>query len=56
MPDGLDFIFRPIIAGMCRAESAYDGTLDLAAFAMLNDALAVRDENQWREIEASKNG
>lgn len=54
MPDGLDFIFRPILAGMCKVESAYDGTLDLAAFALMNDALAVRDENQWREIKAAE--
>jgi hypothetical protein len=51
----MDFILRPVLAGMCKMESAYDGTLDLAAFALMNDALAIKAENEWRMIEASKN-
>ncbi len=56
MPDGMDFIMRPIIRNMCKMESARDGTLDLADFALMNDALMVETENQYRAHEANKNG
>lgn len=55
LPDGMDFIMRPILAGMCSMSDAKDGTLDLADFALMNDALAVQSENQWRAMEANKN-
>jgi hypothetical protein len=45
MPDGSDFIMGPIMAGMCKYESAKDGTLGLMDFWRMNDALAVRSEN-----------
>jgi hypothetical protein len=38
----------PVLAGMCKFESAKDGTLDLADFALMNEALSVRNENEWR--------
>ena len=39
---------RPILRGLCKYESAIDGTLDLADFARMNDALNVFDENERR--------
>jgi hypothetical protein len=39
---------RPVLEGCCRYESLVDGTLDLIDIARLNDALAVRAENERR--------
>lgn len=39
-------VLRPVLAGMCKYESLLDGTLDLADIALMNDALAVRAENE----------
>lgn len=38
----------PVLAGCCRYESMTDGTLGLADFAVMNDALLARAENQAR--------
>jgi hypothetical protein len=46
LPDGEDWMLAPVMAGMCRYESLLDGTLDLADIALMNDALAVRSDNQ----------
>ena len=51
MPDGEDWLLRPVLAGCIRYESLIDGTLDLADVATLNDALDVRDENRFRVEE-----
>lgn len=48
MYDGLDYVMRPIEAGMCRMSDALDGTLDLYAFGLMNDYLDVSSENQRR--------
>lgn len=48
LPDGADFLMRPILAGLCRYESLVDGTLGLAHFAEMNDALDVDAENKAR--------
>lgn len=48
MEEGIDFIMRPIIRGLCRYESAVDGTLLMVDFARMNDALDVQDENEAR--------
>lgn len=39
---------RPVDRGYCRFESAKDGTLSLYDFAIMNDAIDVRDENERR--------
>lgn len=39
---------RPVLANMCRMESLKDGTLDLADFALMNDALDVQAINTER--------
>jgi len=51
LPDGMDFVMRPVARGMCRYESLKDCTLDLADVAEMNDVLDVQDENQ-RRIDA----
>ena len=43
---------RPVLRGVFRMESLYDGTLDLEAVALANDALDVSDENDRRYREA----
>lgn len=49
---------RPVLRGMCRFESAVDGTLDLEHFAIMNDAINVLVENEARidEAMAAKRG
>jgi len=38
----------PVLAGMCLYESIFSGELDLVDFAIMNDALAVKFENEYR--------
>ncbi len=54
MPDGEDWLLRPVLEGMCKYESLLDGTLDLRDLARMNDALDVREENQQRYQEANE--
>lgn len=54
MPEGLDWLLRPALKGMCRYESLKDGTLDLADVANMNDALDVAAENERRYLDAVK--
>lgn len=46
LPDGEDWLLRPVIRGMCRYESLKDCTLDLADIALMNDALDVLADNE----------
>lgn len=48
MSDGLDWLMRPVLRGMCKYESLKDASLDLADVARMNDALDVEDENRAR--------
>lgn len=48
LPDGLMYMMRPVIAGMCKYESLLDGSLELADIALMNAALQVDAENQYR--------
>lgn len=54
MPDGEDWLMRPVIRGMCKYESLLDRTLGLEDFARMNDALDVQDENERRLREAEE--
>ena len=45
---------RPVVAGMCKMESLHDGALDLADFALMNDALDANKENEVRARAASR--
>jgi hypothetical protein len=46
LPDEEDWLLGPVMAGLCKYESLLDGTLDLADIALMNDALAVRRDNE----------
>lgn len=48
----MDWLMRPVLAGACKYESLKDGTLDLLDFAIMNDALDVKAENERRIMEA----
>lgn len=56
MPEGEDWLLRPVFAGCIKYESLIDGTLDLADVALLNDALDVQAENQDRVNDAQQRG
>jgi len=49
----------PVLEGLCKYESLVDGTLGLEDIALMNDALAVRADNQAaarRIMEQQSNG
>ena len=46
----------PVIAGMCKYESLVDGTLGLEDVALMNDALAVRADNEMIFKELTRRG
>jgi hypothetical protein len=48
MAEGEDFLYRPVLAGMCREESLFDGTLTLYRVVLMNEALDVQAENRRR--------
>jgi hypothetical protein len=54
LPDGEDFLMRPVLSGMCRFESLKDGSVDLADIALMNDALSARAENERRAYERAR--
>lgn len=54
MPDGMDFIMRPVLRGMCSYGDIASGLLDLCDLADMNDALTISDYNQWVAEEAVK--
>ena len=54
MPDGEDWLWRPVMRGLLRAESLLDPDVRLEFIASLNDALDVQDENDWRVEDALK--
>lgn len=53
MYDGLDYLLAPVMAGMCLYTDLKNGNLDLADVAKMNDALAVRAENEARAHKAA---
>lgn len=48
LPDGEDWLMRPILAGLCKYESLKDCSLNLEDFVRMNNALDVKDENEAR--------
>ncbi len=46
LPNGEDWLLRPVAEGMCDFERLKDGSVDLADIALMNEALDVRAENQ----------
>lgn len=51
-----DWVFRPVLAGMVRAESLVDGSIDLAFIRLCNEALDVKQENEFRIRKAYQDG
>lgn len=54
LPDGEDWLMRPVLRGLIPLESLFRPGLGLEAFALANDALDVADENERRLAAASK--
>lgn len=52
MPDGEDWLWRPVAEKLCSYESVKDGTLDIEDIAKMNDIIDVRNENQSRYRKA----
>jgi hypothetical protein len=50
----MDYLLRPVLAGMCRYESLKDGSLDLLDVSMMNYALTAKAENDYRVAEAAR--
>lgn len=48
MIENEDWLFRPVLRGMLKAESLMDGTVDLAYLALINEAIDVEAENMAR--------
>jgi hypothetical protein len=48
MPEGEDWLMRPVLEHMIKYESLGDGSLNICDIAILNDAIDVRDENTRR--------
>lgn len=49
-----DWLWRPVIRGMIRAEALIDPKVSLDFIADCNDALDVQDENDYRIMEANR--
>jgi len=54
MECGLDWLFQPVLEGMCSYESLKNGTLSLFDIALMNDALNVKYENEARMSEEAE--
>lgn len=54
MPNGEDWLMRPVLRGLIRYESLVNGSVDLLDVQICNDALDCADENDWRVAEARK--
>lgn len=51
-----DWLMRPVLRQLIRAESLLDGSVDLEYIALLNEAIDVEDENRRRFEKAVKHG
>lgn len=54
MPDDLDWLWRPMMRGLCRYESLVDGSLHIEDVATMNAILDAADENQQRAVKAAE--
>lgn len=54
LPDGTDWLMKPVLRGLCGYEGLVDGTLGVEDVARMNDALSTYDENMRRIRAASK--
>lgn len=49
-----DWLFRPVLAGLIKAESLLGTEIDLEFISLLNEALDVQQENQYRIRKAQE--
>jgi hypothetical protein len=56
MEGGEDWIMRPVLAGLCRYESLVDGTVGLRDLSLMNEALDVQAENDYRWRQENPSG
>ena len=54
LPNGEDWVLRPVINGLIKYESLLDGTLSIDDIALLNDVLDVKIQNEELYNEAMK--
>lgn len=54
MMENEDWLMRPVLRGMLRAESLVNGDVDLAFIGILNEALDVEQENTYRASKRKK--
>jgi uncharacterized protein DUF6889 len=54
MDDDEDWLWRPVMRGVLKAESLLDPNIRLEFIAQVNDALDVQDENDWRLSETDR--
>jgi hypothetical protein len=54
MPDDEDWLWRPVLRGMLKAESLLDPSVKLEFIWDCNNALDAQDENDFRLNEATK--
>jgi hypothetical protein len=47
---------RPVLAGLCRYESLVDGTVGLRDLSLMNEALDVQAENDYRWRQENPSG
>ncbi len=55
MEDGLDYLFRPVLAGKIKGESLLDTSIDLAFIALMHEAMDIEIENTHRYSKAEAN-
>lgn len=54
LPEGDDWLYRPVDRGWCFYRELKDGSLDISDIARMNDAIDARDENEARAREAAR--
>lgn len=56
MAENEDWLWRPVVAGILKAESLLDENITLEFIALCNEALDVKAENEYRARKAVENG
>lgn len=56
MAESEDWLWRPVVAGMLKAESLLDDNMSLEFIALCNEALDVKAENEYRARKAVEHG
>lgn len=54
MEDGEDWLLRPVLKGMCKYESLVTPGLDLQDIALMNEAIDIEAENEYRLRRAAE--